>query len=242
MLVGVTSGMLGAANAQTPDAAARLRQVLPADIAAHVIATIAQARTRGLPGDALENRALKFAAKGVDGASIDRAISEQADRMERVRSALQSARGRKPADDEIEAGAEAMRKGIDGARVAELAKSAPGDRSLAVPLYVIGSLRDQGLPSDSAVRRVEQKLAARVSDRDLEKMTIDTPPSGDNGGGRGAELGRALGKTKNPGAANGNGKGAGGGPPAGVPGNGGKKTTPPGLAKKPTPPPGKKKP
>ena len=60
-------------NAQTPakDPSARLREVLPADVAQRVLARIAEARARELPAEALENRALKFAAKGVDAKSIE---------------------------------------------------------------------------------------------------------------------------------------------------------------------------
>ena len=60
--------------AQTParDPSARLKEVLPADVAQRVLARIAEARARQLPAEALENRALKFAAKGVDPNSIER--------------------------------------------------------------------------------------------------------------------------------------------------------------------------
>jgi hypothetical protein len=221
------------------DPSARLRQVLPASVATRVLGVIANARSRGLPADGLENRALKFAARGVDANAIERSIVEQEARMEQVRDLLQSARGHKPADDEIEAGAEALRKGVSGAKVSALAKTASDDRSLAVPLYVVGSLLDRGLPSDSALRRVTEKLQSRASDRDIEKMAADLPVQ--SGGARGAEMGRALGATKRPGGAAGNGQGgSAGGPPAGVPGNGGKPATPPGLGKKPAGPPGKK--
>src|SRR6266853_812358 len=104
-------------NAQTParDPSARLREVLPADVAQRVLARIADARARQLPAEALENRALKFAAKGVDPKNIERSINEQADRMDVARAALAKGRASRPAGDEIEAGAEAMRKGVDGA-------------------------------------------------------------------------------------------------------------------------------
>lgn len=221
------------------DAAARLRQVLPADVAARVLAVVTKARARGLPADALENRALKFAARGIDAAAIEKAIGEQEERMEHVRDVLQTARGRKPSDDEVEAGAEAIRKGVAGASVAELARSAAGDRSLAVPLYTIGSLLDRGLPSDLAIRRVEEKLRTRATDRDIERMAVEVPAQ--SSPGRGAEMGRALGATKHPGGGAGNGQsGSAGGPPAGVPGNGGKPATPPGQGKKPPTPPGKR--
>jgi hypothetical protein len=245
----VTIALLGSATivAQTPgsDPSARLKQVLPADVAARVLAVIEKARSRELPAEALENRVLKFAAKGVNPDSIEKSVVDQESRMEKVRDTLKSARGRKPAGDEIEAGAEAMRKGVDGAKVSALAKSAPSGRSLAVPLYVIGSLVDRGLPSDDALTRVEQRLKARASDHDLEQMPAELPPQVVTGqGNRPAETGRDLAGTKRPGSAAGAGQngGSAGGPPANVPANGGagaKPTTPPGLGNKPTTP-GKK--
>jgi hypothetical protein len=241
LLAGAT---VGRAQATPADPSVRLKEVLPADVANHVLAVIAKARAHGLSGDALENRALKFAAKGVAPASIERSVTEQEERMERVRDTLQGARGRKPTDDEIDAGAEAMRKGVDGSKVSALAKSAPSGRSLAVPLYVIGSLVDRGLPSDSALARVEARLQLRASDRDLESIADDLPSQANGRGNRPAETGRELAETKRPGSAGGAGQngGSGGGPPAGVPANGGagaKPTTPPGLGKKPDTPPKK---
>lgn len=248
-IIGAALALVGAAAAgraqvTSSDPSTRLNEVLPADVSAHVLAIIAKARAHGLSGDALENRALKFAAKGVAPASIERSVAEQEERMEHVRDTLQRARGRKPTDDEIDAGAEAMRKGVHGSEVSALARSAPSGRSLAVPLYVIGSLMDRGLPSDSALARVEARLQMRASDRDLESMPNDVSPGNGNAYGRGnkpAETGRELAETKRPGSANGAGQngGSGGGPPSGVPANGGanaKPSIPPGQAKKPDTP------
>src|ERR1041385_5808222 len=175
-----------AVQAQTPanDPSARLKQVLPTDVATRVLAVIAKAKSVDLPTEALENRALKFAAKGVNGDSIVKSVAEQEQRMEGVRDTLQHARGHKPAGDEVEAGAEAVRKGVDGAKVSELAKSAPSGRSLAVPLYVIGSLVDRGLPSDQALAKVEARLKARASDQDLEKLPGELPSQANGGNGR----------------------------------------------------------
>jgi hypothetical protein len=238
--------LLGSARAviaQTPanDPSARLKEVLPADVATRVLAVITKARARELPAEALENRALKFAAKGVNPDLIEKSVVEQEDRMEKSRDALQKARARKPSDDEVEAGAEAIRKGVDGSKVSELAKTAQSGRSLAVPLYVIGSLMDRGLASDDALKRVEDRLKARASDQDLERMPGDLPPQAVAGrGNRPAETGRDLAATKRPGAAAGAGQnGSAGGPPAGVPANGGagaKPSTPPGLGNKPPTP------
>src|SRR5829696_9602298 len=98
--------LLGSANVavtQTPanDPSARLREVLPADVATRVLAVIAKARARDLPAEALENRALKFAAKGVRPDSIEKSVVDHEVRMERAKDALTKARGRRPADDEV---------------------------------------------------------------------------------------------------------------------------------------------
>jgi hypothetical protein len=219
-VIGATLLIAGVAGAQTPayDPSARLREVLPADVAQKVLATIAEARAHELPARALEQRALKFAAKGVEPKLIARSIEQQSERMEKAKDVLNDARNSKPSDDEIEAGAEAMRQGVDGAAVSELAKSAPSGRSLAVPLFVIGSLVDRGLPSDEALARVLARLQARASDAELEKIPEGLGASNANRpatAGRPANPGKALGTTR-----------TSGGPPAGVPANGGKGAKP----------------
>lgn len=221
-------------SAQVParDPSARLREVLPADVAQRVLALIADARARELPAAALENRALKFAAKGVDPTNIERSVNEQAQRMESARSALASGRGSKPDGDEIEAGAEAMRKGVDGASVTMLAKQAPSGRSLAVPLFVIGSLTDRGLTGGQALQRVLDRMNARASDADLESMPGELPAQAIAGkANRPAETGRDFGQSHKPAA---RGRPATAGPPAGVPANGGAKSNP-GQTRRPPP-------
>jgi hypothetical protein len=215
-----------AAGAQAParDPSARLKEVLPPDVAQRVLARIADARAHSLPADALENRALKFAAKGVNAADIERSIDQQAVRMQNARNALASGRGAQPAGDEIEAGAEAMRKGVDGAAVSRLAKSAPSGRSLAVPLFVIGSLTDRGLSSDQALQSVLTRLQARASDADIETMPGNLQSGSGRANGKPAdESGRDFGQSHRPASA---GRPSNAGPPAGVPGNNGRKTNP----------------
>lgn len=208
------------------DPTARLAAVLPADVARHVLDVIKDARADQLPADALANRSLKFAARGIAPQDIARAADEQLARMRTSRDALRSARTASPTGDEIEAGAEAIRQGVSGASVAALAKSAPSGRSLAVPLYVMGSLVSRGLPSDQALQRVQSQLEARASDTDIEAAGRDVAAShrpANEGRGHGAGEGRSEGA----GAAT-------HGPPAGVPGNAGnhgRPTTPPGRGK-----------
>ncbi|HET7551180.1 MAG TPA: hypothetical protein VFK04_07805 [Gemmatimonadaceae bacterium] len=214
--------------AQTPahDPSERLRQVLPADVAERVLERIADARAHQLPADALEQRALKFAARGVAPAAIERSVAEQAERMAAARAALASARGQEPSGDEIEAGAEAMRGGVDASAISTLAKSAPSGRSLAVPLYVLGNLAASGVPAADALERVRERLAARASDAEMEKLPAQAASAAR--GDRPANPGRAIAATRSKGASAAAGGAPTGGPPAGVPANGG-------AAARPTP-------
>lgn len=204
--------------AQTPaaDPSARLREVLPADVAERVLARIAEARSRELPPQALaalENRALKFASRGVAPADVERAIGAHAERMVSARTAIEGARPGKAAGDEIDAGAEALRQGVDGEAVRALAKTTPSGRSLAVPLFVMGSLVERGLRSDQALARVQERLTARATDRELERM------AGEPGRGRPEGVGPGLRPTDRPGAT---------GRPENVPATGGRPTIPTG--------------
>lgn len=217
-----TTFLIGAraSVAQTPakDPSARLREVLPPDVAQHVLARIADARARQLPAEALENRALKFAAKGVPAKDIERSVNEQTQRMDQARAALASGRKSRPAGDEIDAGAEAMRKGVDESSITLLAQKAPSGRSLAVPLFVIGSLTDRGLSSKDALQRVMDRLNSRASDADLESMPGELPAQAGAGqANRPSETGRAFGQSHKPTTT---GRPATAGPPAGVPGAG----------------------
>jgi hypothetical protein len=209
--------------AQTADASsdpsARLREVLPPDVAAHVLTVIADARAHGLPANALEQRALKFAARGVPPADIARAVDEHADRQVQVKSILEAVRGASTTGDEVEAGAEATREGVDADGVSALAKSAPSGRSLTIPLYVLGSLMARGLPADQALARVNARLAAGASDTALEMLPAQ---AGNARGGAPGAVGRDLGAARRPSAPPGASGGQGEGPPTGVPANGGR--------------------
>lgn len=213
----LASPAITAAQSTTPDPLARLTAVLPPDVARHVLSVVSEARSQELPADAVVNRSLKFAARGVAPQDIARAADEQLARMHSARDMLRTARSGQPTSDEIEAGAEALREGVKGPDVASLARSAPSGRSLAVPLYVIGSLVSRGLPSDQALQRVQSKLEARASDADIEaagrENAVASEGHANNGHGNGEGDGHAGGAA-----------GAGAsthGPPAGVPGNAG---------------------
>jgi hypothetical protein len=214
------AGSVLGAQTRAHDPSARLRAVLPADVAERVLARIADARARQLPAAALENRALKFAAKGVAPADVERSVADHAGRMAAAKAALAAGRRRRASDDEVEAGADAMRQGVDGATVSALAQGAPSGRSLAVPLSVVGGLVDRGLPADAALRRVQARLQARASDADLQTLPAGLAAQGAAGQARRPrETGRALGATKRAAAGGARGR-AMGRQPSGVPANG----------------------
>lgn len=117
-----------------------------------------------------------------------------------LRRRIEAGRGRPAGGDEIDAGAEAMRQGVDGAAVSALAKTAPSGRSLAVPLFVVGSLVERGLPADQALARVQERLVARASDGDLERMAREQQrgrPEGVSPGMRPTDRPGATGRPEN---------------------------------------------
>ena len=119
-----------------PSFTARLGKVLPTPVAERLRTRIAGAPERSLAA-VLESRALKFAAKGVPAADIERAISEQSEHMERAWDVLKTARGSEPSAGEVEVAAEALRLGAESAAIAALAKSASPSRALDAPLRTL---------------------------------------------------------------------------------------------------------
>jgi hypothetical protein len=183
---------------------------LPSEIKEHVLAVIAEARSRGLPAQALERTALKGMARDVPARDIERAVVAQAERLERVQEALARVQNRRSSGEEIEAGAEAMRNGVDVTELVEIATRAPSGRSLAVPMHVLGSLVARDLPSKEALAAVLAKLDARAPDAEIAQLPeqVASRPAG-----KPDVTGRDLAGTKRPGSVS--------APPAGVPANGG---------------------
>jgi hypothetical protein len=203
------------------DPAARLAEVLPPDLVAQVVARMESAQSRELPSRAVANLALEGVAKGRSAEEVLTALDALVSDMGRAREAIEAA-GRDPGAGEIEAATTALRMGVDGSAVSDLARSGPAGRNLAVPLLVMGGLAERGLPSDEALEAVRERLAARAADAELLN-TFGLPALGrgrglapdgvgpDVGGGR-AGLPVPPGPADAGGRANG-GRGRGGGPP-----------------------------
>ena len=167
ILVAATLFFASAASAQKAhDPSAQLRAVLPAKVADHVLATIADARARSLPAAALEQQALRLARQGAKPADVEKSVDRSAKNMKEAKAALEK-RGRKPTSDEVVAGGALMGKGVSGRQVSEWARSAPSGRDLTVPMNVTASLMDRGLKSDAALARVHERMVQRRTDREL---------------------------------------------------------------------------
>jgi hypothetical protein len=167
LLIAATLMFASVASAQKAhDPSAQLRQVLPASVADHVLATIADARSHSLPAAALEQQALRLSRQGAKPADIQKSVDRSADDMKKAKGALEKA-GHKPSSDEVVAGSALMGRGVDGTLVSALAKSAPSGRSLTVPMYVIGSMVDKGVKPSAALQKVSKKLAQKATDRQL---------------------------------------------------------------------------
>lgn len=164
LLAAVATLPLSTAAQQDP--IERLSQVLPAEMAEQVLARVEDAREMSLPTQAVANLALEGVAKGRSAAEVLAAVELLVADMGRALEAMQSAR-HDPGAGEIEAATAALRMGVDGAAVAELARSAPSGRSLAVPLLVLGGLAQRGLPSEEALTALSERLAARAPDAEL---------------------------------------------------------------------------
>jgi hypothetical protein len=210
------------ALAAQQDPATRLPAVLPTELAAQVAERMALAREQQLPTQAVANLALEGVAKGRSAEEVLTAIDALVSDMGRAREAIQSA-GRPPAPGEVEAATTALRMGVEGSAVAELARSGPPGRSLTVPLLVLGGLAQRGLPSDEALEAVRERLAARAEDAELLR-TFGVPATGRGRGlapdGAGPDVGGGrAGLPVPPGPPDDVGQGRGRGRGSGAPGN-----------------------
>ena len=175
----VASSVLTASSATTPptdagSASMRLKEVLPHASAQHVLAAIASARSRGLPASALENRALKFAAKHVKPTDIEDAIVADADAMEKAQQLLVAAGRREPSADEIDAAAQLFGEGADSASIASLAQFAGAGRAIGVPLRVGAELVATSESPHETLARVEDRVRGGATDAQLEQL-LDAP-------------------------------------------------------------------
>ncbi len=158
-------------------ASQRLRSALPLDIADSVLEEIETARARRLPVGALEHRALLLAASGTSPEDIVRGIAAYHHHLLLGREALRVAGRHDPSDNEIEAAAATLDRGIPAAAVSALAHTTSDDRPLAVPFLVVANLLDRGLPADDVMAAMHVWLDADASDTELHDLAGSPPRS-----------------------------------------------------------------
>ncbi len=173
LLVALAS-ILPASLAAQENAVEQLQKVRPAHLTEQamerirnqVMERIRAAEARELPVEAMANLALEGVAKGRSAEEVLGAVELLVADMGRAQQALQGS-GRPSVPGDVEAATAAMRMGVDGRAVSELARTQPEGRSMAVPLLVLAGLTERGLPSDEALAAVRERLASGLEDAEL---------------------------------------------------------------------------
>jgi hypothetical protein len=148
------------ASAQTDDAQARARALLPADVFEQVDQIAAGAARDGLPVGPVWDKALEGAAKRVPPARIAPAVSDYVTRLSAARGALGTGY---PAD-ALVAAADAMRRGVPAPALGQLGEARP---RAAMALVVLADLVETGVPVDRALDVVREAVARRAADDEL---------------------------------------------------------------------------
>lgn len=138
----------------------RLQGRLPDPARVEVERVLTAAQAAGLPTEPLVDRALEGASKGAVGDRIVSAVQRLAEELRAARDAL----GAHSTEEEIVAGASALRAGATPADLARLRRSRTG-QTLTVAAAVLADLVAVGVPVDSAVSAV-LTLADGAADAD----------------------------------------------------------------------------
>jgi hypothetical protein len=142
-----------------------------------VAAELDSARGAGLPVEPLIARALEGASKNAPGARIVAAVHRLATDLATARRAL----GESSTTTELEAGASALRAGVEPGTLAELRRARPR-HPLTVPLAVLADLVARGVPADTAARFVVTLAPATdeqfvIFQRNVERdIALGAPP------------------------------------------------------------------
>jgi len=175
LLVAVAAAALLASPAAAQDE--RLARRLDSATYAQVAAELDSARLAGLPVDPLIARALEGASKNAPGARIVAAVHRLATDLAAARHAL----GDASTTAELEAGASALRAGVEPGALADLRHARPR-HALTVPLAVLADLVARGVPADTAARFVITLAPASdeqfvVFQRNVERdIALGAPP------------------------------------------------------------------
>lgn len=137
------------ASAQEADRRlARIRDGLPPAALEQVEASLAEARTQGLPVEPLLDKAVEGLAKNVPGDRVAGAVGVLLREMANARGLLSD--GVPPTPTDVAAVADALRRGVPGAAVRRLSEGRRAGEPVAMAVHTLGDLLDQGVPLDQA--------------------------------------------------------------------------------------------
>jgi len=178
--------------AQGPDVPARLAdRGLPPELAQRVLVVAQSAVARGLPGDAIADRAIEGWAKRIPPARIVAAVEQYAVRLGDARDAVGQAGIAVPPPEMIVAAAEALGRGLGPVQVGAVVHAARTPGAVAPGLSVVTALAAEGLAPDAAVGVV---VAALRDGRSVEQL-LDMPSNARAmraGGMEPGEVGRRM--------------------------------------------------
>lgn len=120
------------------------------------------ARLAGLPTNPLESKALEGISKRAGGRLIVMRVRETFRTLKEARVAL----GGQATQDELAAGAGALRVGITSAELSQLSRTRR-DKDLTVPLVVLSDLITRGVPRDTASTTIFQLWQRGAADDDF---------------------------------------------------------------------------
>lgn len=160
-----------AAHGQTADARQpTLPDRLSAGARAQITALSDSLMAERLPAAALHDKAAEGMLKGADDARIVSAVRALAQRLRTARDVL----GRQASDDELLAAASTLYAGVPASSITRLANTHRSRRStaqsLTVSLSVVAELATARVPSEVALRAVEQLLSRGAADADLRSF------------------------------------------------------------------------
>jgi len=141
---------------------ARLAARLDKSTLGVVSAIVDSARIAKLPTDALVDKALEGAARGLDGPTIVTAVQQLSIRMGSAKRVL----GATASSDEIKVAASAIDAGVSVRDLARL-RTAAGKQPVTLPLAVLTDLVGRNVPIATATNLVLQLARSGVKDADL---------------------------------------------------------------------------
>lgn len=140
-----------------PDA--RLRERIPVEIRARLIALVDSARQSGIPDEPLIQRALEGSARGVAPSRIVTAVTNLYARLRTAREAL----GVDASTSELTAAASALFVGVTPTHLSQLKRIDPA-RDVALPLVVLADIIERGVPAAVATEVVFSLGEAHMAD------------------------------------------------------------------------------